>query len=159
MKRVVLLAPLALLACSGGSSTPIQPGQWEMTTQFSTVEAPGMPEAALKAMQSQLANQRQTQSTCVTPQQAANPGADIVKAGDSGEGGCTFSDSTFSGGRISVHGTCPGPGGQRMTMAWEGSYTATTMDGRFTTEVQGGPQSMRMVGTMTGRRTGECRTG
>lgn len=155
MKRLVLLAPLALLACSGSSST-IQPGQWEMTTRFTTVEAPGMPEAALKAMQSQ-AGQAQTQSSCITPEQAANPAGDIMKSGAGGQG-CTARDSTFSGGNISVHMTCPGPGGGSMNLAWEGHYTATTMEGQFTTELQGGPQTMRMVGTMTGRRTGDCTT-
>jgi len=153
MQRLVLLAPLALLACSGGSDT-IQPGQWEMTTRFTTVEAPGMPEAALKAMQSQI-SQAQTHSSCITPAQAANPGGDMMKSGGGGQG-CQVRDSTFSGGNISVHTSCPGPGGGSMSMSWEGNYTATTMEGRFTTAIEGGPQNMRMVGTLTGRRTGEC---
>lgn len=156
MQRLVLLAPLALLACSG-SSTSIQPGQWEMTTRFTTIEAPGMPEAALKAMQTQ-AGQAQTHSSCITPEQAANPAGDIMKGGSAGGSGCQARDSTFSGGNISVHMTCPGPGGGSMNMSWEGSYTATTMEGQFTTEMQGGPQNLRMVGTMTGRRTGDCTT-
>ncbi len=153
MKRLVLLAPLALLACSG-SSTTIQPGQWEMTTRFTTVEAPGMPPAALQAMQTQ-AGEPHASSTCITPEQAANPAGDIMKGG-AGGGACQAGESTFAGGNISVHMTCSGPGGGSMNMAWEGHYTATTMEGQFTTEMQGGPQNLRMVGTMTGRRTGDC---
>jgi hypothetical protein len=71
MKRLVLLAPLALLACSG-SSTTIQPGQWEMTTRFTTVEAPGMPPAALQAMQTQ-AGEPHASSTCITPETGGQP--------------------------------------------------------------------------------------
>jgi hypothetical protein len=154
MKHLTAMPVLLLAACSSAPTT-IQPGQWETTTQFSTIEAPGMPEAALTAMRAQ-ANQAQTNSSCITPQQAANPVGDLMNP-QNGAGNCTFTDSTFSGGVISVHGSCPaGPGGGQMRMSWEGSYTATTMQGAFTTEFQGGPQSMRMIGTMSGRRTGEC---
>ena len=47
-------------------------------------------------------------------------------------------------------------------MSWEGSYTATTMEGAITAEVQappgteGGPQTIRMSGTLSSRRTGDC---
>ena len=156
MTAALALLP-ALAACSGaGGSTSIQPGQWETTTAFTTIEAPGMPPAALEAMRGQMANQRQTQTSCITPEQAANPAGDLMKGGG-GETGCQFSQSTFAGGVINVQGTCPGgPGGATLSMSWQGSYTATTMEGRFTTEVQGGPQSMRMIGTMNGRRIGDC---
>lgn len=148
---------LVLAACSSQPTT-IQPGQWEMTTQFNTIEAPGMPEAALAAMRNQ-ANQPQTHSNCITPEQAANPAGGLVNP-DGGTGNCTYTDSTFANGVISVHGSCPaGPGGAQMRLAWEGSYTTTEMQGAFTTEIQGGPQSMRMVGTMSGRRTGDCTSG
>ena len=154
---LAMLAVLpALAACSGGSSTSIQPGQWETTTAFTTVEAPGMPPAALEAMRSQLASQRNTQSSCITPEQAANPAGDMLNSGG-GPNSCQFSKSTFAGGVIDVQGTCPGPAGT-MTMGWQGNYTATTMEGRFTTEVQGGPQSMRMIGTMNSRRIGDCQS-
>jgi hypothetical protein len=156
--RHVTFATLALLpalaACSG-SSTAIQPGQWETTTAFTTVEAPGMPPQALEAMRAQLANQRQTQTSCITPAQAANPAGDMMNAGGGGPNSCQFSKSTFAGGVIDVAGTCPSPAGT-MNMSWQGNYTATTMEGRFTTEVQGGPQSMRMIGTLSGRRIGDC---
>lgn len=156
MKRTTtaLLVLLPALAACGGASTSIQPGQWETTTSFSTIEAPGMPPAALEAMRSQLASQTHTQSSCITPEQAANPAGDMMNSGG-GPNGCQFSKSTFAGGVIDVQGTCPGPGGN-MTMGWQGRYTATTMEGQFTTEVQQGPQRMRMIGQMNSRRTGDC---
>ena len=156
MKRLFLLAPTLVLAiaCSGSSGT-IQPGNWETTTRFTSVEMPGMPEAMAKQMQSQLANQTQTQTRCITPAEAANPTGGMM--GAQNPAGCQFSEQTFSGGVIRMRGTCPAPNGQgQIRMSWEGSYTATEMSGALTTEVTGGPQPMRMSGTITSRRTGDC---
>ena len=154
MKRLILLAPgVALAAACGGGSNTIQPGQWEMTTRFSSVEIPGMPEAMAKQMQQQMANQAQTQTTCITPAQAANPAGGMFSQDPQG---CNFTEQTFSGGTIRVRGTCQVPGQGQMQMSWEGRYTETTMEGNYTADVSGGPQSMRMRGTMTGRRTGDC---
>jgi hypothetical protein len=164
MKRLVLWAPsLALLAaCSGGGSDQIEPGMWETTTRMTEVEMPGMPPAMAEAMKAQLANQTQTQSQCITPEQAANPAGKMLNPGG-GNQGCTFADSTFSGGVIRVRGTCPGPNGQgQATMSLEGTYTARTMEGRISAEVTApagqpaGPQNIRMSGTLASRRTGDC---
>ena len=163
MKRLVLWAPsLALLAACSGGSDQIQPGMWETTSRMTEVEIPGMPPAVAEQMKAQMANQTQTQSQCITPEQAANPAGNMLNAGGDAQG-CQFSDSTFSGGVIRVRGTCPGPAGAgTANMSWEGTYTATTMEGRITAEVQappgaqGGPQNIRMSGTLASRRTGDC---
>jgi hypothetical protein len=156
MKRLILIAPAVALAAACGSNTgTIQPGNWETTTRFTSVEIPGMPEAMAKQMQSQMANQTNTQTRCITPAEAANPTGGMM--GAQNPQGCTFSESTFSGGRINVRGTCPGPGGQgQISMNWEGTYTETTMRGDISTEITGGPQNMRMRGTIESRRTGDC---
>ena len=165
MKRLVLWAPslARLAACSGGGSDQIQPGMWETTTRMTEVEVPGMPPAIAEQMKAQMANQAQTQSQCITPEQAANPAGNMLNQGSDAQG-CNFADSTFAGGRINVRGTCPGPGGQgSATMTWEGTYTATEMTGRITANVQApagaagaGPQEIRMSGTLSSRRTGDC---
>lgn len=159
MKRLVLWAPsLALLAaCSGGGSDQIQPGMWETTSRMTEVEMAGIPPAAVEQMKAP-----QTQSQCITPEQAANPAGNMLNQGAENQG-CQFPDSTFAGGRINVRGTCQGPNGQgSATMSWQGTYTATTMEGRITVEVQtpggaeGQTQNLRMAGTLTSRRTGDC---
>lgn len=157
------IAVAMLAACSGGN-TSIQPGNWETTTRMTTVEAPGMPEPMLAQIRSQLANQSQTQSSCITPEQAANPTGGLLSGSDSS--GCQFTDSHFSGGEIRVNGTCPGPGGPgSMRMTMEGTYTETTMEGTVSTEMSappgapGGVENIRMSGTFNSRRTGECPSG
>ena len=158
MKRLFLLAPtLALAAACSGNSDSIQPGNWEFTTRFTSVEMPGMPEAMAKQMQSQMANQTQTQTRCITPAEAANPTGGMM--GAQNPEGCQFSEQTFSGGTIRMRGTCPVPGQGQMQMSWEGRYTDTTMEGNLTTELSGGPRAMRMAGPLNARRTGDCPSG
>lgn len=162
MKRLVLLAPCVLLFACSGSSNSLQPGQWEFTTRMTNVEVPGVPEAVAAQMRAAMANQTQTQSRCITPEEAANPTAGMMNPSGSASG-CTFTDQVFEGGRIQVAGTCPAPGGAgNVRTSLTGSYTPTTMETQLQAEVQstggppGTPQTVRMTGTMNARRTGDC---
>lgn len=156
MKRLALLAPTVaiIVACSGGGAS-LQPGQWEMTTKMTDIEIPGAPPAMAAQMKQAMTAQAQTQSRCITAAEAANPAGNLASPSGNAQG-CTFSKQTFSGGSIDVAGSCPGPAGGTMETTLAGAYSATTMDTRITANIQGGPQPMRMSGTMTGRRTGDC---
>ncbi len=153
---------LLLVACGGGGgSVSLQPGQWETTVQFSSIEVPGAPPEAVNQMK-QMMNRPQTRSECITPEQAANPSGNMVNPGG---GNCQFSQNTFTGGTINVQGSCQQPGQGNVQMTMQGSYTATTMQANVSTEVQappgmpGGAQNIRMSGTLNARRTGECTSG
>ena len=165
MKKLALFAPTIVLAaaCSGGAVS-LQPGQWEHTIQFTSIDAPGMPEAQLGMMR-QMMGRPQTESTCLTPEQAANPTGGMLSPG--GGQNCQFSENVFSGGTVRVRGTCQQPGGGSAQMSMEGTYTATTMTMQMTSEVTmppgmpappgaTAPRSVRMSGTVVGRRTGDC---
>jgi hypothetical protein len=162
MKKLLALAPCTalLFACGGGSSVSLQPGQWETTVQFTNVEVPGAPEAQLAAMR-QAMSRAQTQSQCITQEQAANPMGNMM---GQAQQGCNFTRNTFSGGTIDVAGTCSPPGGAQATLTMTGSYTADTITGNINSEVRapasaaaaGGPQQVRMSGTFRARRTGDC---
>lgn len=164
MKRIALLiaavAPIA--ACSGGDVS-IQPGQWEDTINITNVEVPGAPPEMAKQIASMAQRQQPSRSHCITPQQAANPLQGL--ANPTGEAqGCTFTDQTFAGGVIRVTSACPAPTGQgQVRTTLEGTYTATTLEARLNMEGPtgapagaGAPSTMRMTGTMTSRRTGDC---
>lgn len=155
MKRLALLAPTVVLifACSSGET--LQPGNWELTTKMTDIELPGQPPAMAAQMKQAMTAQAQTQTRCITPAEAANPGGSLANPGGNAQG-CTFSKQTFAGGAIDVAGSCPGPAGGTLQTTLAGTYTATEMNATITANVEGGPQPMRMRGTLTGRRTGDC---
>lgn len=163
MKKMLVLGPCAalLFACSGGGTGPVtmQPGQWETTVQFANIEVPGVPEAQVAAMRSAL-SRPQTRPQCITQAQAANPMGNMM--GQTSQG-CNFTKNTFANGTIDISGTCNPPGGQATaTMTMTGTYTANTITAQVTTEARptsqmpGQPQMIRMTGTISAHRTGDC---
>jgi hypothetical protein len=160
MNRFVLPAiPIAfLVACSPGAVS-LQPGMWETTIQFTSIDVPGVPPAQVAAMRAMM-SQPQTHSECMTPEEAANPAQRMMNPSSNGNA-CQFSDSTFAGGTIRVHGTCQAQGRGTSQTNMEGTYTATTMQATVSSEIHPpagtpGPQSVRMSGTLSARRTGDC---
>jgi hypothetical protein len=161
----VLLSGYASLATQGSSdvATPgIEPGQWEMVTEITAIEVPGAPEEILQQMQSSLAEQRHVDSQCITPEEARNPSANMM--GSQNPAGCEFGDTTWSGGAIRIRATCR-PSGQSMQMAIDGTYAVRQIDSRIDVnmDIAGSseaeaPLHVRLLGRMTGRRTGECAT-
>jgi len=160
MKKLAFFAPtIALCAACSGSAVSLQPGQWETTIQFSSIEMPGAPEAMVAPMRAMM-GQPQTRSECMTPEEAANP-ANKMTNPEGGTTGCQFAENVFAGGTIRVHGTCTSPNRGTMQMNMDGSYTATTMQARITQEMHApantpGPQTIRLTGNLSARRTGDC---
>ena len=160
MKRLVLPAlPVALLFACSPSAVSLQPGMWETTVQFTSIDVPGAPPAQLAAMRTMM-SQPQTHSECMTPEEAANPAQRMMNPGSNGNS-CQFTDSTFAGGTIRVHGTCQAPGRATSVTNMEGTYTATTIQATISSEGHppagtAGPQTVRMSGTISARRTGDC---
>jgi Protein of unknown function (DUF3617) len=160
----VLLIGYASLATqgSGDAATPaLQPGQWEMVTQMTSVEAPGAPEAILRAMRASMAEQRQVQSQCITPEQARNPARNMMVTQTPSR--CEFAETVWSGGIIRLRARCRPPGSTPMHVSVDGSYAAQQIDNRIqvTTDLPnpdeaGAPIQIRLQGRMTGRRTGDC---
>ena len=156
IKRVILVAPALLLSAASADETSyvIQPGYWETTTRFTSVEAPGMPAEGLALIRSHIANNPDISHRCITPAEAADPTARLMA---DERPGCEFSERTFAEGRIRISGVCPGPSDQgRVGLTWEGGFTYTTMTGAITTEVTGTEQDMRMSGTVDSRRISDC---
>lgn len=167
MKRSMpaALAVLLLVACSP-SAVALQPGMWETTVQFTSIDLPGASPQELAAMRA-MTSRPQTHSECITPEQAANPVERMINPPGNGNA-CHFTESVFAGGTIRVHGSCQAPGRGTSAMGMEGSYTTTTMQATISNEVSGmpappgtpaaQPQAARMSGTLSARRTGDCPT-
>jgi len=167
-------APIALLgACSSGgadadgdgeitsdevqaemeaAAISITPGQWETTVQLTEFDMPQMPEEARGMMQQQM-GRAQTNTSCITPEEAADPEANMF--GD-GNDDCTYTDFTMSGGTILIAGSCQAQGMPgAMTMRMEGSYTPTSYDMTMNMDMESGPAGpMTMAGQVTGRFAG-----
>lgn len=158
MKYIIAIAtPLIVLGgCSGGSGVTMQPGEWDMTTEMTDIEVPGMPPEMQAQMRAQLANQAQTRSTCITEEEAGEPMQSMF-ADSEMAGNCDFGDSSYEGGVIAINATCEGPDGQGTAeMTIEGSYTATTLEADLSVSLSGGPMDAVMSGEMRGERTGDC---
>src|SRR3712207_6207476 len=64
-------------ASADASGMKLDPGQWEVTMETLSMEAPGMPKEAMAAMGG---GQKMTVKNCVTPEQAEKPSADLFSA-------------------------------------------------------------------------------
>jgi len=160
MKRFVLPAlPVALLVACSPSAVALQPGMWETTIQFNSVDLPGASPQELAQMRMMM-SRPQTHSACITPEQATNPLQRMMNSGADARA-CQFGDSTFAAGVIRVHGSCQAPGRGTAMTNMEGSFNATTMQATISSEIHPpagtpGPQSARMSGTLSAHRTGDC---
>jgi len=160
MKRFVPTAlPLALLVACSPSAVALQPGMWETTVQFNSVDLPGASPQELGAMRAMM-SRPQTHSECITAEQAANPMQRMMNSSGDPHA-CQFGDSTFANGVIRVHGSCQAPGRGTAATNMEGSFTATTIQANISSEIHPpagtpGPQSARMSGTLSAHRTGDC---
>ena len=149
-------------AATAGSPDRLQAGQWEMTAVMRSLDAPGMPAEQAAAMRRQLGRPNANR-VCMTEEQARNFSHFIQRE----QRGCTVGDQAYGNGAIRMNVTCamPGQGGGgtvRMTMA--GSYTPVTLDLTMNQEMTGrnpaggGPRSVRIAASVSGRRLGPCPT-
>lgn len=162
MHRIVcgLAAATIIGGCSGSGGSDeiaLQPGEWETTVTFSEIDIEGMPEELAAMMREQMVNQPQTESDCITPEQAADPQGQLLMPEGAGSD-CTFDEQVFEGGRISLRGSCNGAGGDEPgQVSMTGTYTATSIDAEIS--VEGTDSTMgdiRMAGRFASERTGEC---
>ncbi len=104
-----ILIALAALAPAGAvqAATTILPGYWESTNRLLSP-----------------IKQSKTEKRCITP-------ADVDKflAGPSNRHyACTYPTKVFSGGRITLKGTCVSKKGRKVAVQGSGSYTPTSFN-------------------------------
>jgi hypothetical protein len=107
-----LSGPALALACLAtgpalAAATPIQPGYWESTNRLLSP-----------------IKQTKTERRCITP-------ADVDKfvSGPSNRHyACTYPTKVFSGGKITLKGTCVSKKGHKVAVQGAGSYTPTSFD-------------------------------
>ncbi len=141
----------------------ITPGQWTVTTEITDVRLPGVegeePQMA-DAMMQQMKGRTQTQSTCVSPDQARGPNSALI--GGTANGACSFETFSLLRGALNAVLTCrKDDSAGQMVIAVSGTYGGDQFDLESVTRVeetldQPKDKALRVVSTVTGHRTGDC---
>lgn len=108
MRVPLFLVPIALGVAMPAAAAPlIQPGYWESTNRLLSP-----------------IKQSSTEKRCITP-------ADVEKfmSGPSNRHyACTYPTKVFSGGKITLKGTCVSKKGRKIAVQGTGAYTPTSFD-------------------------------
>lgn len=153
MRRFALTIGLALSACSGGTSqnaaapeeAKLQPGQWEMTTQMTSMSSgqQKLPAEAMKPV---------TVSSCITADQVAKPQPTLFTAS---KGSCKYDSFYMANGILNFTMKCEQPGSS-VASTTQGTFTSTTMDAEVQMVTYTADTQMNMSAKLSGRRVGEC---
>ncbi len=178
MRKFVLAsaAMLAVAACSGknadqdgdgkvsqeeiksemadGGKFAMQPGEWEVKINFSSIEGKGIPEQAKAAIKEQIAKGA-TSKSCLTKEQTDKPGGDLFGSPEGSN--CTFAKFDRSGNKMSIEMTCKPAGPMVLKSKMEGSFGAEEYSMTMEQGMEGLPTGpITMKGTIEGRRLGDC---
>lgn len=146
---------LLVIAMAGGltpvpalADTPIQPGQWEVRSQVTSIDMPGAPPQMLQMMK-----KPHVVRHCMTPEQAARGPQDMLKDRKSE---CRFARYALSGGKLDAVMQCSSRERGTMTVTSKGRYAPGSYDVNNTMVMSGPQGAMRMTSVGQGRRVGPC---
>ena len=140
-----------------------EPGEWEVTMEFTDVRGENLPPEATAPLQ-QLKGRPQTNRDCVTAEEAARPDPNMF---GQQSGSCTFRNFAARDGRITGSMTCQQPQNQgaEAVMELNGTYQPTSYDIAINTtttmQIPGAAQRGRLLMNMRvrGQRVGVCPAG
>lgn len=129
----------------------LKPGQWEGRFTIEDIDLSKMPGAPAE-MEDQMRRMMSQQSLkyCVTPQQAANPGADMFAGQENKD--CTYAGFDATGGSVKGQVSCKAQGGT-MNAAMSGTYAPESYTMNMDMKMEGGPQGQSMA--MTAKSQGK----
>ena len=133
----------------------LEPGEWENTVEIIDVNIEGLPEGAPAGMMDSIKGQKTTSKSCITEEQAENPGAQFFAAQE--ETNCEVKKFDMSGGAVSSEMACKNmgaPGNMNMTM--DGQYGPSSYDMTMTMAGEAGGMKMNMEAKSSGKRIGDC---
>lgn len=136
------------------SKVKMKPGQWESNFTLDDLTFTNMPKGAPSSeqMKDQMksAMSRSAIKHCVTPEQAANPSADMLSGQK--DKSCTYKGFDMAGGTIRGQVSCD-QNGQAMTATMTGNYASDSYDVTMDMTTKGGTDGMAM--TMKARTQGK----
>lgn len=145
--------PLAVSGLSAAGSG-MTPGKWRSSTKITDMSIPGLPPQVAQMMKGRM-GQSYSVDTCITPEQASKPPSEALGARKGSD--CKYEKFSFSGGKLSAVMVCSVKGSGTMRSIVNGSvsgtgYTMTT----DTTINNSSTGAMKVKGTVTGTRIGDC---
>lgn len=136
------------------SKVKMKPGQWETRFTLDDIDFTNMPKGAPTSTQMKeqmkTAMSRPAIKHCVTPEQAANPSADMLSGQK--DQNCTYKGFDMTGGTIKGQVSCD-KNGQAMTATMTGNYAPDSYDVTMDMTTKGGTDGMAM--TMKARTQGK----
>lgn len=136
------------------SKVKMKPGQWEASFILDDIDFTNMPKGAPASAQMKdqmkASMSRSAIKHCVTPEQAANPSADML-SGQTDQN-CTYKGFDMAGGTINGQVSC-GKNGQAMTATMTGNYAPDSYDVTMDMTTKGGTDGVAM--TMKARTQGK----
>ena len=136
---------------AGAAMVEMRPGQWETTIEvlrLNMANVPGMPAGMTQPLPPPT-----TVRSCVTPEQARRPNADMFAGGN--QAGCTYENFSMTGGRIQGVVTC-NSSGTTVRSTFNGSFGAESMQVDSESQVSANGVTVDTASRVTGRRLGDC---
>jgi len=127
----------------------LKPGQWEGRFTVQDIDLPNAP-AGVKDQMKRVMNQTSLRY-CVTPEQAANPSAEMFSGQE--QRNCTYGGFEAKGGKVSGKVSCKAQGGT-MNATMSGSYAPESYAMDMDMKMDGGPQAMAMTARSEGKWIG-----
>ncbi len=135
--RIMTFAFCALLAAPLLSQSQMRPGQWETTVRM---EMPGMPVKMPPT----------TATSCVTPEQAKEPGNTVQAGRGRGNSNCKTSDYKTDGNKVTWKFACTGA--DAATGEGEMVFSGDSYTGKMTMK----SADVQMNMQYSGKRLGDC---
>lgn len=140
---------------AGNSNGFVDPGRWEQKATLLDMSMPGMPPEMAAGMKKAVGTS-QTHTTCLTPEQAKNPGEDFFAGADKS---CRYETFQWGDGKVDVQMRCASDGSSQ-AMKLAGTYTRNSYNLEMLVQGQGGRpgpvQQVTMKMRVDAHRVGEC---
>lgn len=135
-----------------------QPGLYRMVTKITDIAIPGMPPEMAAQAKGMFSATGQTEEYCLTPEDAAKGFEEMTRR--SAEGNCKYERFSADGGKLDAKMSCQTGAGMVTNSELSGTFTATgselSMKSDATSpDMPGG--AMRMAGTISTQRIGDCK--
>jgi len=132
----------------------VRPGKWVSSVTIEDVAMPGLPPEAVQHLKDQMVANSQSTTTCLTPEQAKKPDAQLFVRGEK----CRYDHFKMGNGKIDAEMHCA-QGAMTQVTQMTGTYSPDAYAMHMTSSGRGGPSgegNMSMKMKVEAKRVGDC---